>query len=219
MAKTKKTKFPLEMKNGKMAGSLEELREWFDLEKVVEYFANGKLRTWLENHYEDEACEEISRLTGEEADFAERLTAALGIEPGQGELGGADIQELMKQKNLEERLKKYYPEEEAEKMSKSAAGSQEELESLVRSGSQEIYVLMDTFYVPKWMQGVRFIGVGETTVGLEAENTVEFQRQRVRFGKNILPLDESTKKAMLGEGWEDCVLGLLDILEMELQRI
>ena len=44
----KKIRFPLEMAEGKMVKELDELQEYFDLEKALEYFQNGKLQKWLE---------------------------------------------------------------------------------------------------------------------------------------------------------------------------
>ena len=76
----KKIRFPLEMAEGKMVKELDELQEYFDLEKALEYFQNGKLQKWLENTYNDDILEELEELTGEEEDFIERFTEALGVE-------------------------------------------------------------------------------------------------------------------------------------------
>ena len=48
----KKIRFPLNM-NGTDVRTIEELREYFDLESVLGYFANGKLVTWLKDRYYD----------------------------------------------------------------------------------------------------------------------------------------------------------------------
>lgn len=53
----KKIRFPLEMAEGKMVKELDELQEYFDLEKALEYFQNGKLQKWLENTYNDDILE------------------------------------------------------------------------------------------------------------------------------------------------------------------
>ena len=47
----KKINFPLFMKENKPVNELEELQEYFDLKRAVEYFVNGKLQKWLENNY------------------------------------------------------------------------------------------------------------------------------------------------------------------------
>ena len=49
-------KFPLEMKDGVQVRNISELKENFDVEKVVGYFFDGKLKKWLDARwYEDES--------------------------------------------------------------------------------------------------------------------------------------------------------------------
>ena len=70
----KKIRFPLEMKEGRKVRELDELREYFDLRKAVEYFCNGKLQTWLSNLYASDIVKELEALTGEVEDFIERFS-------------------------------------------------------------------------------------------------------------------------------------------------
>ena len=53
----KKIRFPLQMKDGAAVRTLEELREHFDLESVLGYFSDGKLKTWLADRYYDEMAQ------------------------------------------------------------------------------------------------------------------------------------------------------------------
>ena len=46
MAK-KRTKFPLKLKNDVEVRTFDELHEHFDLEKIIGYFQDGRLLTWL----------------------------------------------------------------------------------------------------------------------------------------------------------------------------
>lgn len=55
----KKIKFPLEMKDGRKVRELDELKEYFDLGKAVEYFCSGKLQTWLDNVHASDIVEEL----------------------------------------------------------------------------------------------------------------------------------------------------------------
>lgn len=45
----KKIKFALTMKDGTKVRTLNELREHFDLERVIGYFLDGRLQKWLED--------------------------------------------------------------------------------------------------------------------------------------------------------------------------
>ena len=52
----KKTKFPLKLKDDAEVRTLDELHEHFDLEKIIGYFQDGRLLTWLNDRdYENEA--------------------------------------------------------------------------------------------------------------------------------------------------------------------
>ena len=60
----KKLKLPLEMANGKQVRSLQELRDNWDLEKVLGYYLNGRLAKWLNDRYYAEEAEKIQQLGG-----------------------------------------------------------------------------------------------------------------------------------------------------------
>lgn len=73
-------KFPLEMKNGIMARNMSEVRENFDIEKIVSYFLEGKLLTWLEARYYEEEAEAVSVLTKNDTQLVKKLHQIFGIE-------------------------------------------------------------------------------------------------------------------------------------------
>ena len=58
----KKIKLPLEMANGVAVRTIEELKENWDLEKIVSYYRNGRLLTWLNDRYYDEQAEQLKLL-------------------------------------------------------------------------------------------------------------------------------------------------------------
>ena len=63
MARSVAINFPLILKNNVKVRSIEELRENFDIEKIMEYYCNGKLLQWLERRYYDEIAEKIKALS------------------------------------------------------------------------------------------------------------------------------------------------------------
>ena len=121
----KKIKFPLEMAKGKMVRELDEFQEYFDLQRAVEYFYNGKLQKWLENTYNDDILEELEELTGQETDFVKRFTEILGVDYQEQPI---DIKQMMDQAQLKEKLKRILPEDEVEEAVESSADTQEKLE-------------------------------------------------------------------------------------------
>jgi len=99
---TKKIRFPLIMKNGAEVRSLEELQENFDLESVLGYFADGRLKTWLTDRYYDEKAEAIGALSTDMSDLNARICAIFGVECEQG-ADETDI-ELIQRRNEKLRI-------------------------------------------------------------------------------------------------------------------
>ena len=60
-------KFALELKDGESARTIEDLREHFDLEKIVAYFMNGRLLTWLKHRHLDEEAAALEKLSADDA--------------------------------------------------------------------------------------------------------------------------------------------------------
>ena len=76
MAKT----FTLVLKDGVEVKNIEELRENFDLEKIVEYFKSGELVEWLENMFYDDEAEAISEIDSDDKNLTQKICAALDVE-------------------------------------------------------------------------------------------------------------------------------------------
>ena len=74
-----KVKIPLEMSNGVMVRNIDELREHFDIKKVVGYFLHRELHKWLEDRYYDEELEAIKKLDESSVDLADVLCKIFGV--------------------------------------------------------------------------------------------------------------------------------------------
>ena len=73
-------KTKLEMLDGIIVRDLEELRQNFDLDKVIECFKNGMLSSWLGDRYYEEEVENLSNISFGDNDFIEKLCMILGVE-------------------------------------------------------------------------------------------------------------------------------------------
>lgn len=186
--KMKKINFPLFMKENKPVNELEELQEYFDLKKAVEYFVNGKLQKWLENNYNDDLAEELSELTGEEEDFLEQFTDILGVEIADEDI---DVSEIVEKANLKEKLKRYYPEDEVGKMVDSTASSQQQFDKLSKKGCQIIYLMPGEYTLPHGLKKCVLNGIDKVTVKIHERKDVA----EITF-ENISPADEESQKAM-----------------------
>ena len=69
----KRIKFALEMKDGQSVRDIEGLKEYFDLEKLVEHFKSGKLKIWLEDRRYDDEAEALDALDADAEDFRQKL--------------------------------------------------------------------------------------------------------------------------------------------------
>lgn len=210
----KKIKFPLEMKDGRKVRELDELKEYFDLRKAVEYFCSGKLQTWLDNVYASDIVEELSKLTGEEEDFVARFTDALGVKC----VEEINAKKIIHDSLLKEKLKRFYPEEESETMVEKTADTQERFEQLVNEGHRDIYLLSGTFSILKKMKGVKLTGVDLPKVVIKAQTAKEFRQQDI-IVEGVLPVDEETKRIMSSDELSGAAKKLLDVLELYLQKI
>lgn len=211
----KKIRFPLEMGQGKMVKELDEFQEYFDLEKALEYFQNRKLQKWLENTYNDDILEELEELTGEEDDFIERFTEALGVETKEVQL---DVKAILGKAHLKEKLKRLVPEEKVETMVESCADSQEKLEKLIEDGKKKIYLVDGTYKISQDARNIVFIGIGDAKVEIEQKDAHQFLEQGLQFN-DINPADEESDKMMEMNDTRGIFQNLLKLLELSLERI
>lgn len=211
----KKIKFPLEMKDGKQVWELDEFQSNFDMEKAVEYFSVGRLQAWLESSYNDDILEEISGLTGNEEDFVERFTEALGVEAGETEF---NVREEIEKSGIKEKLKRIYPEETVEEMLPSVADSQEGMERLLSKGSRKIFLLPGTYRIPAAARDVTFEGIQSPEVCFGAADRREYVKQRVRF-LGVVPADENAGRFLRGDDLKDVCAGLLNVIKQNLDKM
>ena len=75
----KKVRFPLEMDGGIEVRDIESLRENFSLQRIMGYFENGKLSTWLRDRYANDMADQIESLNEDDSELARKICAALGV--------------------------------------------------------------------------------------------------------------------------------------------
>ena len=75
----KKIKFPLIFKDNQPARTMEELREFADVDKLYLYFMNGKLSTWLQDRDYLREAEQIQAVDKEEPELLVKLCEILEI--------------------------------------------------------------------------------------------------------------------------------------------
>lgn len=212
----KKIKFPLEMKNGKMVREMEELQEYFDLKKALEYFANGRLEKWLENNYENDISEDLAELTGEEDDFLQRFLDILGVE--YKEDNNVEVQRVFKVSVIKEKLKRVLPEEEIEEKAEKTADSQKGLENLIKRGEHLIYLLSNHFIITKEMEDLELVGINFPEIEIEEIEAEKFYKQKIRVSGEYNMNDED-KRLLHRDEINEVARDFLKILQMHLNSM
>ena len=178
----KTVKFPLEMKNGVQARNLADLQNNFDVEKIIGYFLDGRLKSWLEARYYEEEAEAIENIDKNASDLAKQLCEVFGVEYDEISI---DPKEVERRNKRITKLKQITSDEEIIKNVDSVVFNQEELADLYDLGKEKIYLCEGKFNIPKSKQNLKYITVGSPQVeGLEIEKEVKEQIRQVENDNN-----------------------------------
>ena len=112
----RKERFPLVLKDDVPVRTLEELQDYFDIDRIVEYYKNGQLEQWLKDRYYEEESEKIFNINSTGDDLKADLYKVFDIH-AEGALN--IIREREDRRNREEAERK--AKEEAERKAKEEA--------------------------------------------------------------------------------------------------
>ena len=192
----RKVKFPLELRDGYLARSnIEEVREHFDLEKIIAQFHNGRLKIWLDDHYLPEMAEQVAALDSDAPDLAAQLCIILGVEGVATE--NVDSSLIQKREEKRQRLSQYTTNPILCDMAEYAAFEQSDLERLVKEGAQEIILCNANFRIPLNVKNKTYLGVGNAVAVIDSKTAVDFEALGIRFVD--LPFDEKYREAVADE--------------------
>ena len=156
----RKVKFPLEMADGVQVRNLEALKENFDVEKVIAYFLDGKLQTWLADRYYEEEAESVAALSKDDGQLGKKLSEIFGIECSEE----VDIEEISWKNERLAKIKQLTDDDEIIKNADYVAFNQEELAELYDEGVERIYLCEGEFTIPKSKQDLEYIEFGGAKV-------------------------------------------------------
>lgn len=187
----KKIKLPLEMANGVMVTkSLEELKENWDLEKIVEHFVTGKLITWLNDRYYTDLAEQVQKITATGAEAQKQLCAVFGMEFKQDEV--VDAEAVAERKRKLDILRQFTSDDGILKNVDHVAFNQEDLSDLLDEKVEEIYLCNGKFSVPLNISGKKYIGVADAEVHIGKDELIDFDKLGISF-ENVT-FDEKYQK-------------------------
>lgn len=196
----KKIRFPLRMAEGTEVKTIEELREHFDLQSVLEHYKSGKLLTWLEARYLEGEAEAVRELDEAAPGFQRRLCEVFQVEYAGDEV---DLDAV----NLrQERLKKLRAvTDEAEYIDNidRVAFDQEELADLLDEGETTIYLCGEKFTIPASQKGITYVGIQNPAVHISGKLSETLNELGITFtgaSCDNLPPTPKEKEPLLSLG-------------------
>ena len=188
----KKIKLPLEMANGVAVRTLDELKENWDLEKVLMYFHNGRLQSWLSDRYYNEMVEQVNALTGiSDSNEQQKKLCEVFAMPFT-ETNAVDMDIVLDRNSQLEKLRRITADDKVLKNVDKVAFNQEELANLLDEGKEEIYLVNNSFSIPLTVRNKKYIGIGNAVAVINSKEPVDFRALNIRF-QNI-KFDEAYEK-------------------------
>ena len=141
------------MKDGVEVKTLEELRENFDLEKVVAHFKEGTLLEWLEYHFYDDEAEAIESIEVDDRNAPQKICAALNVECDE------DLEFTQRIREKKAILSEKTDDQTIIDNATTTAMNQDDLANLLHMDYKKIYLCGEQFNVPIRMTGMNYIGI------------------------------------------------------------
>lgn len=199
----KKIKLPLEMANGVTVRTIEELKENWDLEKIVFYYNNGRLLTWLNDRYYSEQAQQLKMLvTITDAHELQKQLCSIFDMPFVEE-ESVDVEAVAVKNEKLAKLRKLTSDDEILKNAEKAAFNQEELAELLDEDVPVIYLANNTFTIPVTVKNKKYVGVGAVTAVINSKKPIDFDAlgiifKNIKFDDNYSNLFDPAKLYLFG---------------------
>lgn len=190
-------KFPLRLKDGVAVRTIEELREHFDMEAVLGYYANGQLVKWLKNYYYDDIANSVELLDNSENDFNRQLCQLLGAEYKE-----TDISVDMAQYKLDKlsKISQLTADENIISKLDQIATTQEELDELIRSGVKEIYLASGEFNISDVHTDIKYFSIDPSNIiKLVDFDCYSVDENNIALTTNLAEIGSTDAQYQLGE--------------------
>lgn len=175
----KKIRFPLIMDNGQEVKSIEELRDNFSADKVIEYLKNGQLVTWLNDRYLTEISEQVIVIDPNDKNAENELRKAFGMKYDEAE--EEVTEELVIRSRKMGKLKDYTNEKKYFDVIDNMAFDQDELYDLLDEDKRLIYLCGDKFSIPLSVKNTKYIGVNNPVAVIDSKEKVDFNSRNISF--------------------------------------
>lgn len=181
----KKIKFPLEMKDGKKVRTIEEFRKYFDPEKTMMYFLNGKLLGWLEDRHYDKYYETVCKIDSKKDNVLQRICEALEIEFSIDASEAIDLKKVEINNQKIEKIRQYVDDKKILEQLDYIAMNQKDLDKLIKKSCSKIYLFEKNFVLPNSISNLSVVGINNPIVDIDSEGLIDFASRNVYFSGTI----------------------------------
>ena len=207
----KKIKLPLEMANNVAVRTLEELKENWDLEKIVGYYHNRRLVTWLSDRYYEKQAKQVAELQNVSAPVELQRQLCMIFEMPFNETNAVDVDVVIDRDAQLVKLRRITADDKVLKNIDKVAFNQEELSNLLDEGQDTIYLVNNTFTLPLSVKNKQYIGVGDVVAVINSTVPVDFKAlnislKNIKFNKEyeiiteiLTELDKAVKVYLAGK--------------------
>ena len=192
MIMRKKIKLPLEMADGVKVRTLDELKDNWSLEKVVENYLNGRLVTWLNDRYYTELAEQVSALAEVQDNTALQKELCRIFDVDFEDEEDIDVDAVNERNRKLDILRQHTADDTVLKNVDIVAFDQEELGDILDSGENVIYLFNNTFSIPLSVKNKKYIGIGKAECLIHSKDVVDFTKLGIEF-ENVV-FDEKYRK-------------------------
>lgn len=149
------------------------------LEKLLGYYLDGKLLTWLKDHHYDAETNAISALNKDSSELPKALCDSFDIPCT--ETNAVDVKRLAKRQQSLALLRQYCSDTNILSKVDIIAFDQADLERLISEGHLEIFIFNNAFFIPLEHKNIRFICIDKGYAEIRGKIPVNFKANNISF--------------------------------------
>ena len=180
------------MADGVKVRTLDELKDNWSLEKVVENYLNGRLVTWLNDRYYTELAEQVDALDEVQDNTALQKELCKIFDVDFADEEDIDVDAVNERNRKLDILRQHTADDTVLKNVDIVAFDQEELGDILDSGENVIYLFNNTFSIPLSVKNKKYIGIGKAECLIHSKDVVDFTKLGIEF-ENVV-FDEKYRK-------------------------
>lgn len=192
----KKIRFVLEMEDGTQIRTIEDLREHFLPDEMLEYVKNGTISRWLRERYLDDKAQALENLEDmKDGELLKRVCEILDeAYDKKWEETSEDIEMTPIKREMLEKLHQYTEEKKYDDVVESIAFEQDDLYDLLDEDATTIYLCGDRFSIPLAKSGITYVGINNPIVVIDSKTLVDFADKKIKL--EAVRFDEKYQKLL-----------------------